>query len=224
MNWIPSKDEQKYLELVASMSIDCIMGRGTSDRKAYVNNLRTAAELLDKVKTDVQLDIYYGDLNYKRYMESLAITNPEMHGKMESWYNDLIKRITSDERVIVHGRVSETELLKEFGSHHAWVYPTYFHETFCLTGTYAQAADLLITTNELAALKETVGGRADFMIEGDVADLVVQKKYAEAIDEFGDIQRYKDVNGVINNARINWVKNHYWSQIAKRWDYLIRSL
>jgi len=33
MNWIPTVEQKKYVELIASMSIDCMLGGGTINEK-----------------------------------------------------------------------------------------------------------------------------------------------------------------------------------------------
>jgi hypothetical protein len=48
-DWQPNDEEQKYLKLIISMTTDCLMGKGTADRKAYVNNLKSICRLLDEV-------------------------------------------------------------------------------------------------------------------------------------------------------------------------------
>jgi len=39
MEWIPTAKERKYIELVISMSTDCLMGRGTQNADTYCLNL-----------------------------------------------------------------------------------------------------------------------------------------------------------------------------------------
>jgi len=37
--WEPNEEEKKYLDLIAGMTVDCRMGRGTDSRKTYLENL-----------------------------------------------------------------------------------------------------------------------------------------------------------------------------------------
>jgi len=46
--WKPDLTEQKYIKLVMSMSVDCLMNKGTNTAKAYTQNLRTIADLIDE--------------------------------------------------------------------------------------------------------------------------------------------------------------------------------
>ena len=43
MKWKPSEEERKYIELIVSMSIDCLMNNGTVDVKTYILNLKIIA-------------------------------------------------------------------------------------------------------------------------------------------------------------------------------------
>lgn len=52
MAWKPSKEEKRFVELVAAMSTDCLMGNGTTDRKTYLLNLRAVADCLEKLKEE----------------------------------------------------------------------------------------------------------------------------------------------------------------------------
>jgi glycosyltransferase involved in cell wall biosynthesis len=55
-----------------------------------------------------------------------------------------------------HNRVTQTELAEHLKTCHAWLYPTYFMETFCITAVEMQAAGVLPITSNVAALQETV--------------------------------------------------------------------
>jgi len=56
--WTPDNKQQKHLELVMSMTTDCLMDRGTDRVSTYTANLRRIADLLDeqsvKSKTGVK--------------------------------------------------------------------------------------------------------------------------------------------------------------------------
>lgn len=47
MQWRPSEEENRYLQLVLSMTTDCVMGKGTDTVKAYANNLRLIAKCIE---------------------------------------------------------------------------------------------------------------------------------------------------------------------------------
>ncbi len=47
MIWRPSEEENKYLQLVLSMTTDCVMGKGTDTVETYVMNLRNIAKCIE---------------------------------------------------------------------------------------------------------------------------------------------------------------------------------
>ena len=49
MKWQPSKEENKYLQLVLSMTTDCVMGKGTDTVETYAMNLRSIAKGIEAI-------------------------------------------------------------------------------------------------------------------------------------------------------------------------------
>jgi len=49
MAWHPSTEERKYIELIVSMSVDCLMNKGTVDAMTYVANLKIAANSIQEI-------------------------------------------------------------------------------------------------------------------------------------------------------------------------------
>lgn len=52
MFWQPNNEENKYLKLIAGMSVDCMMGKGTDDKETYISNLKIAIESLENKQTE----------------------------------------------------------------------------------------------------------------------------------------------------------------------------
>ena len=50
MSWKPDEEEKKYIELVMSMSSDCLLGRGTSNLQTFCENLNLIAGRLLNLK------------------------------------------------------------------------------------------------------------------------------------------------------------------------------
>ncbi len=42
--WEPTSEEAKYLNLIMSMCLDCLMNKGTKDRKTFISNLKLIAD------------------------------------------------------------------------------------------------------------------------------------------------------------------------------------
>ena len=55
MAWNPSDEEKRYIELVATMSIDCLRGNGTVDAMTYISNLRAIAKSIENIKNSAEL-------------------------------------------------------------------------------------------------------------------------------------------------------------------------
>lgn len=49
MPWKPNRKQRDYLELVFAMSSDCMLEKGTVDVETYISNLRSVADILEKM-------------------------------------------------------------------------------------------------------------------------------------------------------------------------------
>ena len=50
MTWHPSTEEKEYLQCILSMTIDCMMGKGTDTVETYGSNLKIAANGIQKIE------------------------------------------------------------------------------------------------------------------------------------------------------------------------------
>jgi glycosyltransferase involved in cell wall biosynthesis len=114
-------------------------------------------EILARVP-DATLEIFYGFDTWEKtgggaqtVAENAPLKLKNMMCRFDSVYN--------------RGRVSQEKLAEEMLSAGVWLYPTWFHETSCITAMEAQAAGLRIVTSPIGALPETAP-HATF-IEGD---------------------------------------------------------
>lgn len=76
----------------------------------------------------------------------------------------------SDNGIVLNGWCTKTFLNKAWNNADIWLYPCVFKETFCITALEAAISKTLVITNDLAALKETVGFRG-IVIPGDVRSI-----------------------------------------------------
>lgn len=99
---------------------------------------------------DAELAIFYG----WKGCEKLATADPEwirQYRKIRSLWE--VKKFMPG--IIECGRVNHAALAREFMQASAWLYPTDFHETGCLTAIKARAAGCVPVCTPLAALAET---------------------------------------------------------------------
>lgn len=121
------------------------------------------------------------------------------------WADDIaeVERLLEEHKDTVtnHGWV-KGEILREFWAKaHVWFYPCTFKETCCLTSWEAAASKTLVVTNNLAALKSSVGSRG-VIIEGDAREELWHNQALEKMFKVLD-------NGLENeyiNKNFEWVK------------------
>ena len=112
-----------------------------------------------------------------------------------------------------YGWVSKKEIAEAWKTSQYWLYPCTFMETFCLTALEAAKSKTLAITNNLAALKNTVGNRG-IIIEGDPTTKEWQEKTLKHIKELltTDTDFYKE--HIENNY--NWALNLSWNNQANK--------
>lgn len=107
-----------------------------------------------------ELHLYYGFKNWA-YSAQFSPGQPELIERLKQHILEL-----ESQGVVYHDRVSQEQLSTEFLSSGAWIHPTWFTETSCITAMEAQAAGLRMITSSIGALNETVSNRGN-LISGD---------------------------------------------------------
>jgi glycosyltransferase involved in cell wall biosynthesis/tetratricopeptide (TPR) repeat protein len=156
---------------------------------------------------EAELHIYYG---WDAFDEALS-----RFPHLQAFKTKLATALLNSKNVVQHGRVDQDQLAQEMSRSSIWLYPTYFHETYCITAVEAQLAGLVPITSNLAALAETV--KSGIKIDGDVNDPEIQQAYTDAV-----IHMLKQSEDVDLRARIaSKAPAQSWSEAAKKWIHLV---
>jgi glycosyltransferase involved in cell wall biosynthesis len=105
--------------------------------------------VLEQVRNNggkVSLHVYYGAHNL--IQSAKQNNNKELMG----FYDYILDKFKQHDWIYNHDRVDQRTLAEEYERAFAWVYPTYFWETHCITATEAMAAGLPVIHNGLAGL------------------------------------------------------------------------
>jgi glycosyltransferase involved in cell wall biosynthesis len=130
-------------------------------------------KISEKTLIRPELRIFYGFFNWK----SMAKQNGDQ--AQLQLISAIEAMVSSTPGVKFIGRVSQDQLANEFLEASAWLYPTWFTETSCITAMEARAAGLNIVTSPIAALPETVGNYGVF-IPGDWLSEEYQSQFIDA--------------------------------------------
>lgn len=135
-----------------------------------------------------------------------------------SWVNEVdsehmkeVKRLLveyTNMNINYHGWVDKKTLADAWLSSNIWFYPCIFKETFCLTALEAALTKTLVFTNNLAALKNTVGDRG-IVIPGDPMDKTWQDKALEKIENYFNYKRNEINNNMNKNEGRHIIYNSY---------------
>jgi glycosyltransferase involved in cell wall biosynthesis len=127
-----------------------------------------------------ELNIFYGWDSIDQIIDSQS-----SNWQYLKFFRDELQRKIKDTQKRVggirfQGRKDQKTLAKEFLTCDAWLYPTFFLETFCITAIETQAAGVIPVTSELGALSEVVGGRFHTH-EGFPNNYTYQKEFVEQV-------------------------------------------
>ncbi len=122
---------------------------------------------------DASLHVFYGFENWEKSGDPAQQQNAQIIKGMLGAYANF--------GAVNHGRVHGRELAKEQLKSGVWAYPTWFHETNCITAMEAQAAGLRCVTSPIAALNETLGAEHGYMVQGDWLSPAYQAEFTERV-------------------------------------------
>lgn len=102
---------------------------------------------------DAELHVFYGWHSIDKILEyqpenTLGIFKRDVNAAIEELGGE-------DGGIFWHDRIDQWTLAREMMTCDAWLYPTYFQETFCITSIEMQAAGVIPVTSDVAALRET---------------------------------------------------------------------
>jgi glycosyltransferase involved in cell wall biosynthesis len=169
--------------------------------------LQVALETWPEIRVrvpDAELHVFYGFNNWEPFAD-------EAQKKLIA---HLKKLLAETEGVLFHGRTPQQRLGEEFLKSGVWAYPTWFHETSCITAMEAQAAGLRIVTSPIGALNETVGSRG-ILIPGNWLSASYKEKFVSAVVEVMLKEGDEDRLALQHYAR----ERFGWDSLAKEWEH-----
>ena len=166
-----------------------------------LDRLLLALSLLKDLR-DIELHVF-GDLNTK-----------VVDWKIE--FQDKIKEMCKDDnRVFLHGRVSNTEVKEFLKEAHIFAYPCTWRETSCISLIEALSSGLYCITNSFSALPETGIGFSKiypFLVDPEKEAEQMAKEIRQGIDLLK--------SGKFNpNTQVPFVNKEYsWDSRIKEWQ------
>lgn len=166
------------------------------------------------LRPDAELHVYYGFETWER----MAVHNCDDVSVAQIQIFRTRLQNMADQGVTLHGRVGQAELAKAWMGARAWLYPTNFSETSCITAMEAQAAGAYCVCSRLAALAETA-------------------RFAQFVDPPNDREGYRQeflrcVEGVcrmtesysgVTEGRQWALRELDWSGVARQWEEIFRT-
>jgi glycosyltransferase involved in cell wall biosynthesis len=176
-----------------------------------LDTLLECGDFIYKVIPEFKLVVAYGFNNWEKVI--LTRNDPE-----EVRYMERIKEGLNRPFVQYLGRVDQTTLSKVQQQSSAWLYPTRFHETFCITAVEAGFARCPILTSKQAGLADTVkdGG---ILLEGDA----YKKEYKQQfVYESVKLLKDKNYNDYFANLSSKRMRRFTWKAVGMQWDKMFK--
>jgi len=179
--------------------------------------LELLLDLLPQIQKEVpeaEVHIYYGFENWEK-----AARSRNDQGQIA--LIEKLKKKFQQPGVIYRGRVGQKTLAKEFMKAQLWAYPTWFTETFCITGVEAMTSGTPIVTTDVGALVTTVGDAGILLPVpknqwdcGLTGDLAFQKRFVEeCVKMLTDEAHWQDYS----KKGLEKAKQFGWEGIVEDW-------
>jgi glycosyltransferase involved in cell wall biosynthesis len=167
---------------------------------------------IKKMRPDAELHVYYGFDTWERMAvhacDDVAAAQIQIYRTRLAGMAEL--------GVVAHGRVGQPELAAAWLGASAWLYPTNFAETSCITAMEAQAAGAFCVCTDLAALSET----ARFACR--VTPPNTREGYRQEF--LGHVERLSGFRDLYRLDSREWALRELgWVGVARQWDELFRS-
>ena len=135
----------------------------------------------------------------------------------ESFNNDkcreLIDIMNNCNYIHYKGKVTQEQLAIEFLKTDIWLYPTWFSETYCMSGLEAMRGGCYCIASDLAALHDTISDRG-VLIKGDISTDKIKCEFLNAVRKALTDDDHK-LN--IQTKAIEWSKNQTWKHRSDSW-------
>jgi tetratricopeptide (TPR) repeat protein len=129
------------------------------------------------------------------------------------WANDMVEIdrmiLAYKNTVTNHGWVNGETLRGFWVKAHVWFYPCTFEETCCLTAWEAAASKTLVVSNNLAALKTSIGNRG-VIVEGNACEEWWQDQALERMFEVLD----NETENEYTDRNFEWVKTKNFETVV----------
>jgi glycosyltransferase involved in cell wall biosynthesis len=147
---------------------------------------------------DLKLHVYYGLENLKKLQAN----------KVVDFYENLLHE--NQEFVIMHGNLPQDRLYEEFSTAAAWIYPTDFMETFCITALEMVGCHVYPVVRKFGALADTL---KEFEANGSATLLDADCTDYEAFSA--------ELVSAIQNRKFDSMQvdlgDKTWAAVAKQW-------
>ena len=199
-----------------SNGIDVIDDLKTTRKKKQLVYTNRPERGMDILLHDIAPKIWEKDKDVEILICGYDNTTTEMLPFYESLWTK-IKQYQDQGFKIGHlGALTKQNLYKLYQESTAFIYPTEFYETSCITAMESQECGLPMITSNLGALPETLCNQSNFIIDGNAKTEQYQNAFVEAV--------FEEINEDDNKAKKRRAKlkekskQYYWHKVVDKWE------
>jgi protein O-GlcNAc transferase len=167
-----------------------------------------------KIRDDAELHVYYGFDTW----EWMALHNCDDVAMAQIQVFRTRLANMAEQGVVLHGRVGQPELAAAWLGASAWLYPTNFSETSCITAMEAQSAGAYCVCSRLAALPETA--RYAQLVDPPNTREGYREQFLRVVGAFARIPYLhpSDLKTAAREGREWALRELGWDGVARQWD------
>jgi glycosyltransferase involved in cell wall biosynthesis/2-polyprenyl-3-methyl-5-hydroxy-6-metoxy-1,4-benzoquinol methylase len=171
---------------------------------------------MDVLLQQIMPAIWEQDEDVELIISGYDNTSPQM----ADYYNQMAQIIANyarEGKKIKHaGHLTKEQLYKLYQESTAFIYPTMFYETSCITAMESQACGLPMVTTNRGALPETLCNKSNYLIDGPTNTEKYTTEFVDAV--FQIINETESKKEIRKEHMKKKVFDYNWDRIAEKWE------
>ena len=171
---------------------------------------------MDTLLLQIMPEIWKQDKDVELVISGYDNTSPQM----AQYYQQMAMTIANyakDGYKIKHaGHLTKEQLYKLYQESTAFVYPTMFYETSCITAMESQACGLPMITTARGALTETLCDKGNILIDGPTNTQEYTDKFVDAVFEI--LNENESKTELRKEHMKKKIFDYNWDRIAEKWE------
>ena len=171
---------------------------------------------MDILLFDIAPKIWEKDKDVEILICGYDNTTQEMMPLYDKLFNQIRTYQQQGYKIKHLGALTKEDLYHLYQESTAFIYPTQFYETSCITAMESQECGLPMITSNLGALPETLCNQSNFIIDGDAKTEPYQEAFVNAVFE---VINEDEVSAKARRKKLKEKsQEYYWHKVVDKWE------